>query len=199
MAMARGVWSEPLGTLPASAPCVPGMCCVAERGQACPQSRGCRPRSAERRVQAAIYTCSKHHSCGFLHRPLLPPRHPSPLFPFPSFLLSFAHTLPCLSVLPCTGLALPSSESFYYPAGAWPPSEREGKKTRHTDTCVHTHTHAHTVLPASENQKQQQPLFLSLSLCLSPASPSQGWDLKFQPPTPPPSLPPSTFPAQGPC
>lgn len=147
VAMSRGVRSKPPGALSAHRPALCPGC--THRRQQCIGQHGCysgKPLFGQAPCQAAIYTCSKYHSCSNSSHCLLltSPDTFSPLF-FPLSLpfSSLAYTLPC----PYTGLALllaKALEAFYYPVGAWPPCDRGGKKTIHTATrCAHTHRLKH--------------------------------------------------------
>ena len=184
--MARGVESEPWGWAcppPISVPFAPAA------GQQWPGLPAQPPQLQSpvwpSSVQAAIYNCSKYHSCSASsHRLTLPPPDtPSPLlFPL-SLPASSRVSARCLYVPALACSACLASESFYDPVEAWPPCQRGGKKTRHTHAHTHTHTHQTRKLPDSGNQRQLNSLFLSVSfrLSLSPTSPCKAEISNFSP------------------
>ena len=146
--MARGVESEPWGWAcppPISVPFAPAA------GQQWPGLPAQPPQLQSpvwpSSVQAAIYNCSKYHSCSASsHRLTLPPQTPphlySSLFPFLP-----PRACPHAASMSLHWLALPASPPSPFMI-QWRPGLPARGEERKQDTHTRTHTHTHTK-PAS--------------------------------------------------
>ena len=96
-------------------------------------------------VQAAIYNCSKYHSCSASsHRLTLPPPDtPSPLL-FPLSLPASSRACPHTAAMSLHWLAMPASplSPFMIQWRPGPPARGEERK-QDTHTLTHTHTHTY--------------------------------------------------------